>query len=179
MLERVRLLTTVVTLVAALSGNKGLSDLQDTERAECGLRMYDLSVKCLLCAVDQVILASSTCELQEMETKMNIAIKKRDMKSPVSTLMVVKTRYGRSKKKVGLMRWKCDIFVVCVECLEKIGIGKTGRNGDVRERCGLKKDVVTKVEKGKEKVLVTCASRFSRIFHNLLSIQYPQDLCGI
>ncbi|GBP47352.1 hypothetical protein EVAR_38953_1 [Eumeta japonica] len=42
------------------------SCLYDLKEYECGLRMDELSVKCLLYADDQVILAPSVCELQEM-----------------------------------------------------------------------------------------------------------------
>ncbi|KAI5642685.1 UDP-glucoronosyl and UDP-glucosyl transferase domain-containing protein [Phthorimaea operculella] len=49
----------------------GISSIvrSDLKESECGLRMNDLLVKCLLYADDQVILASSAEELQEMELK--------------------------------------------------------------------------------------------------------------
>ncbi|GBP30675.1 hypothetical protein EVAR_75896_1 [Eumeta japonica] len=45
--------------------------------------------------------------------------------------------------KVGLMQWRCDRCVVC-------GVARKdkSRNSDVRERCGLKEDVVIRAEKG-------------------------------
>ncbi|GBP53008.1 hypothetical protein EVAR_80969_1 [Eumeta japonica] len=53
------------------------SCLIDLKEYECGLRMDKLSVKCLLYADDQVILAPSACRLQEMPNKMNDSVKKR------------------------------------------------------------------------------------------------------
>ncbi|GBP03576.1 hypothetical protein EVAR_101885_1 [Eumeta japonica] len=57
--------------------------------------------------------------------------------------MVVKGGYDRRKMKVGSMKWRCDRCVVC-------GLSRKDRcrNSDVRERCGLKEDVVTRVERG-------------------------------
>ncbi|GBP60972.1 hypothetical protein EVAR_51535_1 [Eumeta japonica] len=46
------------------------------EEYECELRMGELSVRCVLYADDQVILALSTCELQEKITKMKNSVKK-------------------------------------------------------------------------------------------------------
>ncbi|GBP19459.1 hypothetical protein EVAR_15809_1 [Eumeta japonica] len=77
------------------------SCLYDLKECECGRRMDELCVKCLLYVDDQVILVLSVSELQEMVIKINESVKKRD-------------RFG---------------------------------NSDVRERCSLKEDVVTKVEK--------------------------------
>ncbi|GBP58705.1 hypothetical protein EVAR_97109_1 [Eumeta japonica] len=42
------------------------SCLHDLKEYECGLRMDEVSVKCLLYADDQIILASSACEQQKM-----------------------------------------------------------------------------------------------------------------
>ncbi|GBP15370.1 hypothetical protein EVAR_80548_1 [Eumeta japonica] len=69
--------------------------------------MYELFVKCLLYADDQVTLLASACGLQ-MVNITNSSVEKRDMQVNV------------------------DRF----------------RNSDVRERCGLKEDVVTIVERG-------------------------------
>ncbi|KAI5642326.1 reverse transcriptase (RNA-dependent DNA polymerase) domain-containing protein [Phthorimaea operculella] len=60
------------------------SCLTDLKESVCGLRMNDLLVKCLLYADDQVILASSAEELQEMVNIMNEALKKKGMKVNVS-----------------------------------------------------------------------------------------------
>ncbi|KAI5644163.1 reverse transcriptase (RNA-dependent DNA polymerase) domain-containing protein [Phthorimaea operculella] len=57
---------------------------KDLKESVCGLRMNDLLVKCLLYADDQVILASSAEELQEMVNIMNEALKKKGMKVNVS-----------------------------------------------------------------------------------------------
>ncbi|GBP49581.1 Retrovirus-related Pol polyprotein from type-2 retrotransposable element R2DM; Endonuclease [Eumeta japonica] len=50
------------------------SCLQDLKEYECGLRIDELSVKCLLYANNQVILAPSACGLQEMLNKMNDSV---------------------------------------------------------------------------------------------------------
>ncbi|KAI5644400.1 reverse transcriptase (RNA-dependent DNA polymerase) domain-containing protein [Phthorimaea operculella] len=60
------------------------SCLTDLKESECGLRMNDLLVKCLLYADDQVILASSAEELQEIVNIMNEALKEKGMKVNVS-----------------------------------------------------------------------------------------------
>ncbi|GBP56188.1 hypothetical protein EVAR_41374_1 [Eumeta japonica] len=57
--------------------------------------------------------------------------------------MIRKAGYGRRQMKVESLRWRCDRCVVGVECLKD-----RWRNSDVRERCGLKEDVVTGVERG-------------------------------
>ncbi|GBP59055.1 LINE-1 reverse transcriptase homolog [Eumeta japonica] len=54
--------------------------LFNLKKYKCGLRMDELSVKCLLYADDQVILAPSACGLQEMVNRMNDCVKKRSMK---------------------------------------------------------------------------------------------------
>ncbi|GBP54952.1 hypothetical protein EVAR_50396_1 [Eumeta japonica] len=48
---------------------------------ECGLRMDELSFKCLLYTDDQVILAPSVYRQQETVNKMNDSVKKRDIKT--------------------------------------------------------------------------------------------------
>ncbi|GBP63959.1 hypothetical protein EVAR_25110_1 [Eumeta japonica] len=92
------------------------SCLYDLKEYECGLKMVELSVNCLLYTVYQVILAAS------------------------GVLAAVKVGYGKRKMKVGSMQWRCDRCVVSVECL--------GKTDDIRERCGLKEEVVTRVERG-------------------------------
>ncbi|GBP75778.1 hypothetical protein EVAR_60091_1 [Eumeta japonica] len=62
-----------------LKGGGGLV-LYDLKEYERGLRMEELSVKCLLYADDQIILAPLACGLQEMENQMNDSVKKRGMK---------------------------------------------------------------------------------------------------
>ncbi|GBP01073.1 hypothetical protein EVAR_2334_1 [Eumeta japonica] len=56
---------------------------------------------------------------------------------------VVKIKFGGRKMKVESKLWRCDHCVVCVKCLKD-----KCRNSDVRERCGLKKDVVTRIKNG-------------------------------
>ncbi|GBP62594.1 hypothetical protein EVAR_47031_1 [Eumeta japonica] len=56
--------------------------------------------------------------------------------------MVVKAGYGRRKMKVGSMQRRCDRYVVWLKYL-----GKTCRNRKVKERCVLKEDIVTRVER--------------------------------
>ncbi|GBP66209.1 hypothetical protein EVAR_97160_1 [Eumeta japonica] len=58
--------------------------------------------------------------------------------------MVAEAGHGRRKLKVGSMQWRCDRCVVCAQCFKKDKF----RNSDVRERCGLKEEVVTGVERG-------------------------------
>ena len=55
------------------------SCLTDLKESECGLRINELPVKCLLYADDQVLLASSAEQLQDMGNKrkgMNINVNK-------------------------------------------------------------------------------------------------------
>ncbi|GBP50227.1 hypothetical protein EVAR_88062_1 [Eumeta japonica] len=49
--------------------------------------------------------------------------------------------------KVKSMRWRCDIFIItmCGVVLKNRGC----RNSGIREWCGLKEGVLTRVEKGK------------------------------
>ncbi|CAG4947225.1 unnamed protein product [Parnassius apollo] len=63
--------------------------LQTLKDEECGLRMGELTVKCLLYADDQVIFASSAAELQMMVTLMNWALKERGMKVNASKTKVM------------------------------------------------------------------------------------------
>ncbi|GBP51004.1 hypothetical protein EVAR_37161_1 [Eumeta japonica] len=73
--------------------------LYDWKEYECGLRMDELSVKCVMYADNQVILALSAYGLQEMVNKLNDSVKKRDLK-----VNVVKAGYGGRKMKVGSMK---------------------------------------------------------------------------
>ncbi|GBP33573.1 hypothetical protein EVAR_28729_1 [Eumeta japonica] len=57
--------------------------------------------------------------------------------------MVVKVGYGSRKMKVGSMQWRRDRCVVCVECLGKTDVEIVM----LGERCGLKENVVTTVER--------------------------------
>ncbi|GBP40105.1 hypothetical protein EVAR_33681_1 [Eumeta japonica] len=63
----------------------------DLKEYECGLRMDELSVKCLLYDDDRVILvpAPSACGLQETVNKMNDSAKKRGMKVNVGKTKVM------------------------------------------------------------------------------------------
>ncbi|GBP61741.1 hypothetical protein EVAR_31069_1 [Eumeta japonica] len=63
--------------------------LYDLKEYECGLRMDELSVKCLLYADDQVILAPSACGLQEMVNKLNDSVKNRGVKVNVGKAKVM------------------------------------------------------------------------------------------
>ncbi|GBP87752.1 hypothetical protein EVAR_61940_1 [Eumeta japonica] len=76
--------------------------LYDLKEDECGLRMDELPVKCLLYADDQVILAPSACELQELINKMNDSVKKRGMKVNVGRTKVMV--FERSKGTT-----ECDV----------------------------------------------------------------------
>ncbi|CAG5039926.1 unnamed protein product [Parnassius apollo] len=64
---------------------------------ECGLRMGELTIKCLLYADDQVILASSAAELQMMVTLMNRSLKERAMKVNASKTKVMVFEREESK----------------------------------------------------------------------------------
>ncbi|GBP89333.1 hypothetical protein EVAR_65165_1 [Eumeta japonica] len=63
---------------------------------ECELRIDELSVKCLMYADDQVILAPLACGLQEMINKMNDSVKKRGMKVNVCKTKVMLFERGES-----------------------------------------------------------------------------------
>ncbi|GBP29894.1 hypothetical protein EVAR_18374_1 [Eumeta japonica] len=104
----------------------------------CGLRKDELSVNCLLYAGDQVILTPSACGFQEMVNRMNDSVKKRGMKVNFRKTKVMV--FQRSKSKT-----ECDILIeVCVGVSRK----DRHRNSDVSERCGLKEDVVIRLERG-------------------------------
>ncbi|GBP71904.1 hypothetical protein EVAR_56061_1 [Eumeta japonica] len=60
----------------------------------------------------------------------------------VRYVMVVKAGYDRRKMKVGSMRWRYDLCVVCAECHRKIDVGTV-----MSKLFGLKEDVVTRVER--------------------------------
>ncbi|GBP52308.1 hypothetical protein EVAR_38454_1 [Eumeta japonica] len=64
----------------------------------------ELPVKCLLYANDQVIRASSACELQKMTNKMNDSVKIRSVKVNVSKTKVMVFERGKSTIE-------CDILV--------------------------------------------------------------------
>ncbi|GBP63563.1 hypothetical protein EVAR_61303_1 [Eumeta japonica] len=59
--------------------------------------MDELSVKCLLYADDQEILAPSACGLQEMVNKVNDSVKKRDMKVYIG-------EFGRARRRCSTRR---------------------------------------------------------------------------
>lgn len=65
------------------------SCLSELKERECGLRMNGLLVKCLLYADDQVLLASSADDLQEMVTCMNESFMKKGMKVNVNKTKVM------------------------------------------------------------------------------------------
>ncbi|GBP42564.1 hypothetical protein EVAR_82014_1 [Eumeta japonica] len=86
---------------------KGKSSRQQSvvwEEYECGLRMDEMFVKCLLYADDQVIPVSSACGLQEMVNKMNDSVKKRGMKVNVDKTKVMVFERGESTTD-------CDILI--------------------------------------------------------------------
>ncbi|GBP61971.1 hypothetical protein EVAR_40979_1 [Eumeta japonica] len=100
------------------------------------LRIDEMSIKCLLYADDQVNLAPLACGLQEMVNKINDSVKKRGMKVNVG---------GSGRKKN-----ESRINAVEMRSLRSMyGVSRKDRcrNSDVRERCGLKEDVVTRVER--------------------------------
>ncbi|GBP21608.1 hypothetical protein EVAR_9793_1 [Eumeta japonica] len=80
------------------------SCLYDLKEYECGLRMDELSVKCLLYADDQVILAPSTCGLQKMISKMNDSVKKGGMEVDVAKAKAMVFERGESTTE-------CDILI--------------------------------------------------------------------
>ncbi|KAI5639199.1 reverse transcriptase (RNA-dependent DNA polymerase) domain-containing protein [Phthorimaea operculella] len=80
------------------------SCLTDLKECEYGLRMNGLLVKCLLYADDQVILASSAEELQEMVKIMNEALKRKGMKVNVG-----KTKAMVFEKEEGMT--ECNIMI--------------------------------------------------------------------
>ncbi|GBP34619.1 hypothetical protein EVAR_19010_1 [Eumeta japonica] len=82
--------------------------LYDLREYECELRMDNLSVKHLLYTENQVMLAPSACELQEMEIKINDSIKKKGMKANVSKTKVIVFERGESTIE-------CDISI----CIHK------------------------------------------------------------
>ncbi|GBP34112.1 hypothetical protein EVAR_28246_1 [Eumeta japonica] len=72
------------------------SCLYDLKEYESELRLDELSVKCFLCADDQVIFAPSTCGLHNMVNKMNDSVKRRDMKVKVGKTKVMVFERGES-----------------------------------------------------------------------------------
>ncbi|GBP66749.1 hypothetical protein EVAR_28616_1 [Eumeta japonica] len=125
------------------------SCLYDLKEYECGLKTVELCVKCLLYAYEQVILAPSACSLQEMVNEMNDSVKKKSMKAD----------FGKTKVKVferGERLTECDTTTKVrpkVQCSRDAIAAKyvwsarkdRCRNIDIREQCGLKEDVVTRV----------------------------------
>ncbi|GBP69520.1 hypothetical protein EVAR_88421_1 [Eumeta japonica] len=154
-------------------------------------RMNELSVKCLLYADNLVILAPSTCGLQEMVNKINDSVKKRGMKLNVGKTKVMVFKRGESTTE-------CDIFIES-ENLEQVkefiylgslftndvemrslrsicGVSQKCRcrNSDVRERCGLKEGIVTRVERG----MLRWFGHLERINENRLIKQiYRANVC--
>ncbi|GBP91684.1 hypothetical protein EVAR_100264_1 [Eumeta japonica] len=137
--------------------------------------MDELSVKCFLYAEYQVILASSACGMQEMVNKMNDFVKKayeskcRDIKSRVNArnkanepLLAIMNSKSVSRLstmglrmivKAGNVQKKSESRINAVEMRSlrsMCGVSRKDKckNSDVRERCGLKADVVTRVERG-------------------------------
>ncbi|GBP42129.1 hypothetical protein EVAR_21133_1 [Eumeta japonica] len=80
------------------------SCLYHVKEYECGLRMDELSAKCLLYTDDQVILAPSVCGLHEMAKKMNDSVKKRSMKVKVGNTKVMVFERGENTTE-------CDILI--------------------------------------------------------------------
>ncbi|GBP04158.1 hypothetical protein EVAR_74874_1 [Eumeta japonica] len=133
-----------------VSGRDGC--LFDLKGFECRIRMDELSVKWLLYADEQVILVPSACALQDMVNKMNDYVTKMGTKVNVGKIKVIVFEKGESTTE-------CDLLIEG----EKVEHVKDGdaiaaqyvwsvwkdrcRNSDVRERCGLKEDVVTRVER--------------------------------
>ncbi|GBP05451.1 hypothetical protein EVAR_2978_1 [Eumeta japonica] len=118
------------------------SCLYNLNEYDCELRIDELSVKCLVYADDHVTLGPSACGLQEMVTKMNDSVKKRDMKVNVGKTKVMVFERDESTTE-------CDILIEGEKVEQyawRISEDRC-RNSDVRERCDLKEDVVTRVER--------------------------------
>ncbi|GBP20885.1 hypothetical protein EVAR_80704_1 [Eumeta japonica] len=96
-----------------------------------------LSVKCLLYADDQVIIAPSACGLQEMVNKMNDSVKKKGMKMNVSKTKMTVFQKGDPPHVLRFLRSMCGV-----------SLKDKCRNSDVKLRCYLKKDVVTRIKRG-------------------------------
>ncbi|GBP73852.1 hypothetical protein EVAR_52412_1 [Eumeta japonica] len=80
---------------------------KDKNEGHSKLRMDKLSVKCLLNADGQVILAPSACGLQEMVNKMNDSVKKRGMKVNVSNIKLMMFARGESTTECDIYRRYC------------------------------------------------------------------------
>ncbi|GBP63657.1 hypothetical protein EVAR_47996_1 [Eumeta japonica] len=80
------------------------SYLYDLKENKCELRMDELSVKCVLYAGNQAILARSACGLQEIDNKINDYVKKRCTKVNVGKTKVMMFERGESTTE-------CDIYV--------------------------------------------------------------------
>ncbi|GBP81678.1 Zinc finger protein 678 [Eumeta japonica] len=108
-----------------------------THEYECGPRTDELSAECLLYADDRAFLTPSTCGLWGIVNKMNDSVKKRGIKVNVGKTNVMVFETGESATE-------CDILIEG----ERVEQKNRCRNSGVRERCGLKEDVVTGVEGG-------------------------------
>ncbi|GBP88179.1 hypothetical protein EVAR_99083_1 [Eumeta japonica] len=80
------------------------SCLYDLEEYECGLRVDGPSIKYLLYADDQVILAASACGLHEMINIMNESVRKRCMKINVDKTKLMVFERGESTTE-------CDVLI--------------------------------------------------------------------
>ncbi|GBP32264.1 hypothetical protein EVAR_86096_1 [Eumeta japonica] len=105
--------------------------------------MDELLVKCFLHANDQVILAPFKYELQEMVTKLDDSVKKSVMK--VNIRKTKMSERGESTTECEDQRGRDAISAVCIMC--EVSRKDRCRSSDVRERCGSKEDVVTRVER--------------------------------
>ncbi|GBP45767.1 LINE-1 retrotransposable element ORF2 protein [Eumeta japonica] len=79
------------------------SCLYDFKECKCGLRKDELSVKCLLYAYDQVILAPLQCGLQEMVININDSVKTRGMKVNVGKTKVMVFERAESTTEYDLL----------------------------------------------------------------------------
>ncbi|GBP79312.1 General transcription factor II-I repeat domain-containing protein 2A [Eumeta japonica] len=90
----------------------------DLKEYECGLRMDELSVKCLLYADDQIILAPSVCGLQDMVNKTNDSLKKVSMKLNVGGKKQKVDAEGRQFQQ----KWTEEFFFYLAQCFESFPI---------------------------------------------------------
>ncbi|GBP27455.1 hypothetical protein EVAR_17157_1 [Eumeta japonica] len=114
--------------------------------------MHELSVRCLLCDDDQVILAPSACGLQEMSdstTECDILIEGEKVEQ-VKDFVYLEKEFVYLGSESWVCQKKNESRVNEVEIWSIIcGVSRKNRrrNSNVRERCYLKGDVVTRVER--------------------------------
>ncbi|GBP46389.1 hypothetical protein EVAR_36369_1 [Eumeta japonica] len=90
---------------------------------------------------DQVILAPSTCESRKMVIEINVAVKERGMNES-TYWMESGVRREKNESEMNAVQAR-SVRSAC-----RVPLKDRRRDSDVRERCGLKQDVVNKVEEG-------------------------------